>query len=126
MSPSSPRRITLRMVLGYLSVLAIISLLVFYVVYQARFIIAGPTLNIYTLNNTSVERTVTLEGQANNIVSIDLNGRPIYTDERGYFKETIVLENGYTIATVRAKDRYGRTTSASRSFVYKPPLTDNS
>ena len=126
MLPSVPQHLTLRLALGYIIVFTVVALLIFYVAFQARFIVAGPTLDIYTTDLISQDRTVTVEGQANNIVAINLNGRTIYTDERGYFKETIVLENGYTIATVRAKDRYGRTTSASRSFVYKPPLTDNS
>ena len=129
MSPITTHHLTLRKTLAYIVTFSIITLLVAYVTYQARFIIAGPTLEIYTTDTVSTERTVTLEGQAHNIVNIELNGRAIYTNERGYFKETLVLENGYTIATVRAKDRYGRTTTAERSFVYKPtePLeTDNS
>lgn len=131
MTPIAIHLLTLRKTLGYVVVFSIITLLVAYVAYQARFVIAGPTLEIYATETVSAERTVTLEGQAYNIVNIELNGRAIYTNERGYFKETLVLENGYTIATVRAKDRYGRTTTAERSFVYKPiplePLeTDNS
>ncbi len=129
MSPITVNHLTLRKTLAYVVTFSIITLLVAYVTYQARFVIAGPTLEIYTTDTVTNERTVTLEGQAHNIVSIELNGRAIYTNERGYFKETLVLENGYTIATVRAKDRYGRITSTERSFVYKPqePLeTDNS
>jgi len=126
MSPRLPHYITLRSTLAYFGVILIVGLIMLYVGYQARFIIAGPTVNIHTDDSISTERTITLEGQAYNIVSIDLNGRTIYTDERGYFKETLVLENGYTIATVRAKDRYGRTTTESRSFVYTSSLPDNS
>jgi len=129
MSPITTNHLTLRKILAYVAIFSIITLLIAYVAYQARFIIAGPTLEIYTTDTVSNERTITLEGQAYNIVNIELNGRTIYTNERGYFKETLVLENGYTIATVRAKDRYGRITTAERSFVYKPlePLeTDNS
>jgi hypothetical protein len=124
MSPRLPRHLTIRALLGYVGVVGLTALLIAYVAFQARFIIAGPRVEIYTPDGVSDERTVKLEGQAKNIVSIELNGRVIYTDERGYFKETVVLENGYTIATVRAKDRYGRTTTLNRSFVYTP-LTDN-
>lgn len=125
MSPITLHRLTLRTILGYLSICAVIGLLVWYVAFQARFIIAGPMVNVHTIDGVSTERTIVVEGEARNIVEINLNGRRIYTDERGYFKETLVLENGYTIATLNAKDRYGRTTSVSRSFVYTP-LTDNS
>lgn len=118
---------TLRMILVYVTVFVVTALLLAYISYQARFIIAGPTIDIYTTNTATEERTIALEGQAHNIVSITLNGRTIYTDENGYFKETLVLENGYTKATIRAKDRYGRSTAAQRSFVYQPAsLADNS
>lgn len=66
------------------------------------------------------ERHVLLTGTASNISRLWLNDRPIYTDLEGNFKETLVLENGYTIATLRAEDRYGRKTNVSQSFVYTP------
>lgn len=124
MSPRIPTRLTLRLVMAYVATFVLVVALIGYIAFQARYLIAGPTLDIYTFDRVSENRTVTLEGQANNIVSIELNGRTIYTDEGGYFKETVVLENGYTISTVRAKDRFGRTTAATRSFVYKPVATD--
>ncbi len=75
-------------------------------------------------DGVSNERVVTLEGDAANIARMSLNGRAIYTDESGHFKEEIVLENGYTTATIRAEDRYGRTVSVDRGFVYTPPGED--
>jgi hypothetical protein len=63
---------------------------------------------------------VTLRGHARNITHITLNGRPIFTDQAGYFQEAMMLENGYTIATIAATDRYGRTTAVSREFVFLP------
>lgn len=124
MSPRTPTRLTLRMVIAYVATFTVIAALASYVAFQARHMIAGPMLDIYTLDSVSGNRTITLEGQADNIVSIELNGRTIYTDEGGYFKELIVLENGYTVATIRAKDRFGRITTTTRSFVYKPITTD--
>jgi Na+-transporting methylmalonyl-CoA/oxaloacetate decarboxylase gamma subunit len=119
-------RFDLRTTLGYCTVFLILSLLVYYISYQARFITTGPIIDLATNEVVSENRTVILAGKAQNITHIEINGRPIYTDERGYFKETLVLENGYTIATVRAFDRFGRSTAISRPFVYKPTVTDNS
>jgi len=59
-------------------------------------------------------------GEATNITGITLNGRTIYTDKNGYFKEAIILENGYTIATLEGTDLYGRTTRIERSLFYQP------
>ena len=92
-----------------------------YIAFQARFLIAGPRITL-DIEPKSVQNspTVILSGTARNISSIRLNGRQIFTDENGYFKEALVLENGYTIATITAVDRYGRETSVVRPFVYTP------
>ena len=34
------------------------------------------------------------------------------------FSEAVVLENGYTVVTLRAEDRYGRSRIIEKSFVY--------
>ena len=101
--------------------LGLLGLIIIYVLYQARFLITGP--QIILDNEPAVqqnERIITLSGNALNITHLWLNDRQIYTDEKGYFKEALVLENGYTITTLKAKDRYGRETKVVRSFVYTP------
>jgi len=107
-------------VLGGL-VLAGILLILIYVSYQARFLIVGPQI---TLTNDSPilqnQRAVTLEGSATNISRVWLNDRPIFTDPNGNFSTDVVLQNGYTILTLEAEDRYGRQTSLTQEFVYKP------
>jgi len=92
-----------------------------YVVFQARFLILGPQLQLTQEPRQLVnERQITLAGAAFNISRLWLNDRQIYTDAQGNFKEALVLENGYTIATVRAEDRYGRETTIRRTYVYLP------
>lgn len=116
-SPIFPLRRIIGILLGGLMLIV----LVWYVLFQARLLITGPDLVI--LQEPAVvqtERTITLEGQAHNIAYLTLNGRRIYTDINGYFKEALVLENGYTITTIEAADRYGRTKALSRTFVYVP------
>lgn len=98
-----------------------LSLILFYVFFQARFILTGPEIILVTEPKTeNHERTVVLQGNAHNITHLWLNDRPIYTDERGNFREELILENGYTIATLRARDRFGRENKIVRSFVYTP------
>ncbi len=105
---------------GGLVVLLLVCLAL-YVLWQARFLIAGPQITITEEPNRVTDtRIVTLAGQANNITKISLNGRQIFTDPTGYFREALVLENGYTIATIAATDRYGRTTKLERPFIYIP------
>ncbi len=102
-------------------VCAFLGVIVFigYILFQARFILEGPQVALLDKNSTTTNnRIVILEGTAHNIVRMSLNGRQIYTDTSGNFKEAIVLENGYTIATLRAEDRYGRVRDITRAFVY--------
>jgi Glucodextranase, domain B len=102
-------------------VLVLLFGLVLYVLWQARFLLAGPQVTITEApDRITAERIVTIAGQTSNITSITLNGRQIFTDPTGYFREALVLENGYTIATIAATDRYGRTTQVERPFIYIP------
>lgn len=105
-------------------VIALIILVIFisaYAAFQARFLIIGPQIKLIDEPSTEQsDRVISLRGNAFNITRLWLNDRQIFTDEKGYFKEAIVLENSYTITTLRATDRYGRETSVVRSFVYTP------
>jgi hypothetical protein len=92
-----------------------------YVTFQARFLIIGPQIVLTNIpNNLQNERQIFLTGSAFNISRLWLNDRPIYTDAEGNFKEALILENGYTVATLRAEDRYGRETTVEQAFVYAP------
>lgn len=92
-----------------------------YVTFQARYLIIGPSI-VLTQQTTLLhnERQVFLIGTAYNISHLWLNDRQIYTDAQGNFKEALILENGYTIVTLRAEDRYGRETTITKEFVYVP------
>ncbi len=114
-------RFEFRSILIFVGLIILLVVVGVYVLFQARFMIAGPQIVLVNEplihNNT---RLVELSGTAYNITHLWLNERPIYTNEAGHFTEALVLENGYTVATLRAKDRYGRETRIERSFVYTP------
>lgn len=114
-------RLEFRTILITVASLLLAGVAISYIIFQARFLIAGPQIAL--INEAVVlqnNRVITLEGTAVNITHLWLNDRPIFTDEAGYFKEALILENGYTIATLRAKDRYGRETRVIRPYVYTP------
>jgi hypothetical protein len=102
-------------------------LLIFYVRYQARNMLQGPVISLsgdtQTIQDT---RLITLSGEAHNIVKLTLNGHEIHTTESGVFNQTLVLEEGYTIIELNAQDRFGRTATLKREYVYAPQLPDNS
>jgi hypothetical protein len=121
MSQIQPYHLETSSVLKFVGGAALLGLIGVYVGFQARFLITGPQIVLaFEPPTHQNERVVTLEGQAFNITHLWLNDRPIFTDEKGNFKEALVLENGYTITTLRAKDRYSRETRVVRSFVYTP------
>ena len=107
--------------LGYGVVGLLVILFVLYVLFQARFLLVGPVVTL-TNEPASVqhERQITLSGVAENITKISINGRSIATDGRGFFSSPIILENGYTIVSIAAEDRYGRETIITRPYVYVP------
>lgn len=114
-------RYSFRTLVRYWLTAIVLLLMILFIGFQARFLIVGPQINVTEApEGPQNQRQITLSGTAYNISHLWLNDRTIYTDAQGNFKETIVLENGYTIATLRAQDRYGRTTEVERELVYVP------
>lgn len=110
-----------RTLIGYFLVTIVVLLILTFIIFQARFLITGPRIVITNApQGPQNTRQIEISGTAYNISRLWLNDRPIFTDATGNFKEAIVLENGYTIATLRAEDRYGRTTKVDRQLVYVP------
>lgn len=121
MAPVHHRHFTFRTLVKIGLMAGAFLLLGLYILWQARFLIAGPSITLsYEPPQVQNERVVTLEGDTRNITSLALNGRQIFTDPHGHFREELVLENGYTIINITATDRYGRTTTLERPFMYMP------
>ena len=126
MKPLRTQTVTISSFIKFVFVFALVVLVGGYVRFQSRLLIEGPHLTLEGPENAvSTERVVSLQGSAKNSTSVVLNGRAIDTDEDGQFSEPLVLESDYTIMTLRAKDRYGRETSLTRSFVYTPVTNIN-
>ena len=105
-----------------LSILILVVVVAFYVQFQARNLLSGPTILLQNESGVTEEEVVIISGNAQNIVELHLNGKTIHTNEQGDFRELILLPQGYNIVTVSAEDRFGRTTSLTREYVYKPAL----
>lgn len=120
MSPIKIRHFIIPRILKIVAIAVICIALVYYVLFQARFLIGGPQVALTdTPETVQTERQIVITGTASNITAIYLNGRPIVTNEQGFFSEKVVLENGYSIVRIDAADRYGRTTSIEKPFIYQ-------
>ena len=81
-----------------------------YSLFQARFLILGPRIEVTTPRDgaTSLDELVIIDGYAKNAAWITLNGRQIFTDEKGFWSEKLLVNEGLSIMTIQARDRFGR------------------
>ena len=87
---------------------------------RTRDIVAGPRIEVMAPKvETPVSNSlIQIEGRATNVAFLTLNGREIFTDEMGYFKETVLLSYGYNILTIYARDKFGRGVEKTIELVY--------
>jgi hypothetical protein len=81
-------------------------------------LIAGPTLSIASpLNNAAFPGgVISVRGVAVRAAQLTLDGATILHDQNGNFSSTLTFPRGGTILTFVAVDRFGRTTTATRSI----------
>lgn len=101
--------------------IAVAILVVVYGIFQARNLINGPEIAIFTPANGSelTAALVNISGNAQNIASITLNGKSIKVNPKGDFSEPLLLTNGYNIISIKAEDRFKRTTEKQLQLIYK-------
>jgi hypothetical protein len=87
-----------------------ILIVVGYGAFEARRLIAGPTITILSPKDgiATSSATITIRGTAQNISFLTINDAPAFTDEAGNFSTTLSVPTGYAIFTVQALDRFGR------------------
>lgn len=97
---------TLKMILGALFVLGLLS----YTAYETRDIIRGPIISVTNPQTgyVATSSVVQLSGNAQNISYLSFNGKSIYVDIAGDFREKLLVPEGYTILELRATDRFNR------------------
>jgi|SRR3989344_2934725 len=94
-------------------------LLVVYIVYQSWFFISGPKIILNATDGfLATSSALTLSGQAVNVAWLTLNGQQIFTDEKGFWSESLLLPPGISIMTVKALDRFGREKSRSIRIIF--------
>ncbi len=89
----------------------IVLLFLFIILYahsRTAFLSQGVSLSVENLENgqTIPSRVLTLEGTAKRAVMITVNNREVLIDEKGGFKDTIILYPGINILTIEAKDKF--------------------
>ena len=119
MRPIKTPKFILPRLLKLFTVITVIVSGIGYAGWQSRHLITGPELTIVAEPEVVQSgRVIMLSGVAENVTSLTLNGRPIMTDRAGNFTEGIVLENGYSVVSLDARDRFGREVHWETPVVY--------
>lgn len=114
------------------TLIAVIVLFVLgYAAFNSRFIVQGPEITLEnvdpeTSSVISSEKTFFLKGKVEHSSFISINGRPIFIDEQGFFKEKLLLSNGVSIIDIYAKDKFGKEIRKKIDVLYQgeSPIAD--
>lgn len=118
---------TPKLIIGVSVIILVVLGLIAYAYLQSREYLRGPVIAIMEPEGGSISTTsrITLRGSSKNISFLTLNGRQIFTDEQGRFRESLFLSDGYNIMTLEAKDRFGHSVEKRLELVYKPLENQN-
>jgi len=98
-----------------------IILLIVYGFFNARNLIIGPEIDIYSPSNNieTADNLIVIKGKAENVSFISLNERLISVDSNGLFQEKFLLSPGSNIIEIKASDRFKKTIQKSLQIYYK-------
>lgn len=104
----------MKKVLIILLVLGGIGSIIGYGFFEARRLLAGPSIVIHTPQDGSriSDSLLTVEGEARNISFLTINDRQVLTDEAGHFTNKLTPPEGANVISIEGTDRFGRHTSA--------------
>lgn len=96
----------------------VLAVLLGYGLIEAWPLLAGPSLSIVspTDNTPYPNGIVHIEGKAARAASLTLDGAPLLHDQNGNFSSTLTFPRGGSILVFEARDRFGRTVTATRSI----------
>jgi len=102
---------------GKIFITIVLAVLIGYGTLEARHLIAGPAITLAVPTNyTSSAGFIEVSGIAHNTESLTVNGGLLPIDEEGRFKDELTLARGGAILSFTARDRFGRTTTLTRTI----------
>jgi hypothetical protein len=106
-------------------IIASVVLLISYGIFNARCLIIGPTIEVFspTKDTETTENTLTVKGKVENVAFISLNQKPIFVDKEGLFEEKLLLSPGSNIIEIKARDRFKKETLKILKIYYKQSTT---
>lgn len=95
-------------------------LILIYGIYEAQGLLFGPKINVSTEITVVHDPYVKVQGRAQRIVALSMNGKQIPVTEEGAFSEPFLLAKGGNRIALEAKDAYGRITARYVEIMYEP------
>jgi len=100
--------------IGTVSCVLLFSFILFFSYEKMSFVWQGVSIKA-TLEKKENSNLVTIKGIAKKATLLSLNGREIFIDKEGNFSEQVSPLPGYSVITLNAKDKFGKT--AEKKFV---------
>ena len=104
--------------LGFTSCMVLFLFIGVFSYFKMSFILNGVQIQASIEHNDGTS-LATVTGNADNAVHLSLNGREIYIDKDGSFKEPMILIPGFSVITINATDKFGKSKEKKFQMVYK-------
>ncbi|MEK7579258.1 MAG: hypothetical protein AAB460_01850 [Patescibacteria group bacterium] len=114
-------RITPRTLSGTAALLVSIAI-IGYVLFEARGYLLGPRIEVVTPRNGDIvtDSLIYIEGRAERILGMTVNGRVMFVNDLGAFNEPVALLSGKNVITITATDRFGEVEIETILIFYRP------
>ncbi|MDB5237521.1 MAG: hypothetical protein JWL88_623 [Parcubacteria group bacterium] len=96
---------------------AVLLILVVYGFFKAIPLLTGPEIRVDPIVLDANEGFMTLSGHAFHTETLTLDGSTLLIDENGRFLKELALPHGGVTLTLKATDRFGRSTSQTKEIV---------
>ncbi len=97
-----------------------------YAYFEARGILYGPSISVTSQVTEVHDPLIMVQGQAEHIASLSMNGKQISVTENGAFEEPYLLAPGDNRIVLDARDTYGRSREQVIEVVYVPNAASSS
>ncbi|MDB5265307.1 MAG: hypothetical protein JWM39_20 [Parcubacteria group bacterium] len=95
----------------------VLLIIAIYGIFKAIPLLAGPEIRIDPITFDASQGFMTLSGEALHTETLTLDGGTLLIDEKGRFSKMLSLPHGGVTFTLKAHDRFGRSTSVTREIV---------
>jgi len=92
---------------GTFSCVALFAVIIFFGWEKMSFIRNGVELEASIVQSSDSPLYI-VEGQAPRAKHLKLNGREIFIDKEGFFREVLILQDGYSVTSLYAEDKFGK------------------